>query len=111
MSKHGLLARPVLKGPQTPEELSSLKEAVYDVASQAHGHLDEARLLVNGTSMFTTRPGFLALLPAARSQIFLDELRIADFNPYHPELLGNLQNPNQLRLMYNLFKSKSTNRI
>lgn len=111
MLKHGLLARPVLKGPQTPEELSKLKEAVFEVASQAHGHLDEARRLVNGTSMFTTRPGFLALLPAARSQIFLDDLRIADFNPYNPELLGGLQNPNHLRIMYNLFTSKSINRI
>lgn len=111
MSKFNLSARTVLKGPQTPDELSNLKEAIFVVASQAHGHLDEARILVNGTSIFATRPGFLALLPAARSQIFLDEVRKADFNPYHPELLGNLQNPNQLRLMYNLFKSKSINRI
>lgn len=111
MSKHGLSTRPVLKGPKTPEELTSLQNAVFDVASQAHGHLDEARKLVNGTSIFTRRLGFHALCPSARSQIFLDDLRKAEFNPYNPELLGKLESPNQLQLQYHLLRLKYANRI
>jgi Squalene/phytoene synthase len=111
MAKHGLSTRPVLKGPKTPEELTSLQNAVFDVASQAHGHLDEARKLVNKISMFSSRPGFMALFPSARSQIFLDDLREADFNPYNPDLLGKLEAPNRLQLQYRLMKLKYTNRI
>ena len=111
MAKHGVTTRSVLKGPKTPEELKTLQDAVFDVASQAHGHLEEARKLVNSTSVFRTRPGFLTLMPAARSLIFLDDLKKVEFNPYHPELLGKSQSPNQLQLQYHLVKSKFTNRI
>ena len=111
MVKHGLSTRPVLKGPKTAEELTSLQNAVFDVASQAHGHLDEAKKLVNKISMFSSRPGFMALFPSARSQIFLDDLRKADFNPYNPDLLGKLEATNRLQLQYSLMKLKYTNRI
>lgn len=111
MTKHGVTTRSVLKGPKTSQELQALQNAVFDVASQAHGHLEEARKLVNSTSVFTTRPGFFTLMPAARSVIFLDDLKKVEFNPYHPELLGKSQYPNQLRLQYHLVKSKLTNRI
>ena len=111
MLKHGLSTRPVLKGPKTTEELTALQNAVFDVASQAHGHLDEARKLVNKISVFSSRPGFMALFPSARSQIFLDDLRRAEFNPYNPDLLGKLEATNRLQLQYSLMKLKYTNRI
>lgn len=111
MVKHGVSTRSILKGPKTPEEQQALQDAVFDVASQAHGHLNEARKLVNSTSMFATRPGFFALMPASRSAIFLEDLRKVEFNPYHPDLLGKSQNPSQLQLQFQLVKSKFTNRI
>ena len=111
MRKHSLGTRPILNGPKTPEEQVALQDAVFDVASQAHGHLEEARKLVNSTSMFASRPGFLALMPAVRSKIFLEDLRKVEFNPFHPDILGKLENPNQLEFQFHLLKSKFTNRI
>ena len=111
MRKHALGTRPILNGPKTPEEQVALQDAVFDVASQAHGHLEEARKLVNKTSMFSSRPGFLALMPAVRSQIFLEDLRKVEWNPFHPDILGKLETPNQLQYQFYLLKCKSTNRI
>lgn len=111
MAKHGVRTGPILKGPKNPQEEVALQDAVFDVASQAYGHLEEARKLVNSTSMFSSRPGFLALLPAVRSRIFLEDLRKVQFNPYHPDILGKLQTPNQLQFQYELLKSTWTNRI
>jgi len=112
MLKHGLTSRPIFHGPSTPEELKVLQEAVFDVASQANGHLNEARKIINpSSSIFKTRPGFLALTPAVRSHLYLEDLRKADFNPFHTDLLAQLSQPNQLHYQANLLKMKWTNKI
>lgn len=38
----------LVKGPQTEAEATAVKEAVFDVAAQAHGHLERAREILAG---------------------------------------------------------------
>jgi len=53
---------------------------VFEVASQAHGHLEKARELA-----YDSRAVY-ALLPALRSSMYLQRLREVDFDPAHPSL-------------------------
>jgi hypothetical protein len=55
--------------------------------------------------------GFLALTPAVRCHLYLEDLRKADFNPFHTDLLAQLSQPNQLQYQANLLKMKWTNKI
>ena len=43
MTTHKLSAEVLLSGPQTKEDQQALNDTVYDVASQAYGHLDKAK--------------------------------------------------------------------
>jgi hypothetical protein len=95
MQKHALQPNTVLKGPNTEADMKSLRDCVFDVASQAYGHLDKARGL-----QYSPR-ALPALMPAIRSAMYLETLRQLDFNPGHSDFL-NQDSPlrYQLQLLY-----------
>jgi NADH dehydrogenase [ubiquinone] 1 alpha subcomplex assembly factor 6 len=83
MQKNNLLSTVILKGAHTEEDLKALSSSVFEVASQAHGHLEEAKLLLPRLP----RVALQALTPAIRCSMFLDALLKASFNPYHVSIL------------------------
>ena len=56
---------------------------MFDVASQANGHLAEARKLKSSNG---NKKLIYATLPIVTSSIFLEELRKVDFDPFSSEL-------------------------
>ena len=76
-------------------------QVVFDVASQAHGHLEKARAL-------SYSPGAVyALLPALRSSMYLQQLREVDFDPVHPSLLAQESHlPYQLKCLWAAISKK-----
>ena len=111
MQKHGTSARWIMTGPSSPQELSSIKECVFDVASQAFGHLEQAKVLFNKDDHSRRSNGVNVLFPVVRSQLFLEELRRADFNPFDPNLLAGLQNPGYFRYQLNLLRMQWTKKL
>jgi len=91
----------LIKGPQTESEAKALQEAVFDVAAQAHGHLDKARLLLSGQETVSdTSDGtgeaepvpsaaIYALMPAVRASMLLEDLRSTNFNPFDAKIIGD----------------------
>ena len=80
MAKQGLDTRVVLQGAASGAEARALRDTVFEVASQAHGHLAKARELPYAPA------ALYALLPSVRSAMFLEALRQADFDPAHSSL-------------------------
>ena len=80
MLEQGLETRVVLQGATSEGEAKALRDSVFEVASQAHGHLEKARALPY------TPAALYALLPSVRSSMFLEALRQADFDPTHSSL-------------------------
>jgi phytoene/squalene synthetase len=99
MIKAGATAKSILSGPKTAEESTRIKESVYDVASQAHGHLRAAEDILDdirakGRSTF-------ALYPAVRSKLYLEKLRKFDFDPFEPALMFDSSHLNyQIKLLF-----------
>jgi hypothetical protein len=84
MVKHNLRTSVVLNGPRTAEELTYLKNAVNDIASQAFAHISRAHeLLANKNNDCRN----LILMNAVPSVMFLDHLRDVDFDPIAAEQL------------------------
>jgi NADH dehydrogenase [ubiquinone] 1 alpha subcomplex assembly factor 6 len=82
MMKYNLSRQIVLAGPNTQLEKENLKAAIFDIASQAYAHMDRARVLQDekiDTSIY-------ALFPAIRSNMYLEDLRKADFFPFDSDL-------------------------
>ena len=92
-----------MRGAQNEDDLKALTSAVFEIASLAHGHLEEAKKLFP----VLPRQSISVLFPSVRCKIFLDALLKADFNPYHPSLLENPSNFwYQIRLLrYFYFKT------
>jgi len=80
MERYALKANAVLKGPGSEAEAKALRDCVFDVASQAYGHLDKARELPYSPLAVP------ALMPSVRCSMYLEALRRADFLPAHPAL-------------------------
>ena len=110
MLKHGTSMRAVVHGHSTQEELRALQDSVHDVASQAFGHLEQAKRLFNDDERSRRLLGVHALWPAVRCQLFLDELKKAEFNPFDPAILHATQHPSfvkyQFKLMHTLWFPK-----
>ena len=95
MERHGLRVNAVLKGPESEAEAKALRDCVFDVASQAYGHLEKAR------ELHYPPQAVPALLPAVRSGMFLEALRRADFDPSNPDLYHEPTHVHfQLKLLY-----------
>lgn len=81
--KYDLKNTTVFNGASNEEEMKALTSAVFDVASLAHGHLEETKKLLPAIP----RESRAVLFPSVRCQMFLDALQEANFNPYHGSLL------------------------
>jgi hypothetical protein len=106
MLKHGASMRTVISGPSSPEDLRALQDSVHDVASQAFGHLEQAKKLFNSESRHRRALGIHALWPAVRCQLFLDELKKAEFNPFDPAILQATQSPSYLMFQLKLMQTR-----
>jgi phytoene synthase len=78
LAKHGCDPEDIFSGKQTPK----LREALNDVLSEAHGHLNTAYTLLNSVAP-EVRPAFLPLAQVKRD---LALLMRADHDPFvvHP---------------------------
>ena len=103
VKRHSITVGQLLSGPQsTQESQTALKDCIYDVASQAHGHLDRARSLFDGGKQgpaLIPREAIHICGPALRSRMFLDDLRVNSFDPFHGHLQRNVQFKYQLMLL------------
>ena len=104
MIKHGLKASTLTNGPQTTEEYATLQNAVHDMASQAHAHLDEARKL-NDSDLSSLSHN--ALYPAVSCSLYLDRLATNDFDPFFAAKKGN-ESYHSVKLNMHLLKSSFT---
>jgi phytoene/squalene synthetase len=102
MRKHAVPPQAVLRGPSNETELKALRDCVFDVASQAYGHLDKARALEYSPQAIH------ALMPAVRSAMFLETLRQVDFNPRHEDLH---KQSSQIKYQLNLLHARWTKKI
>lgn len=102
MERHGLRVNAVLKGPESEADAKALRDCVFDVASQAYGHLDKAR------QQPYPPQAVAALLPAVRSSMFLEALRKADFDPSHPDLYHE---PTHVQFQLKVLYASVTKRI
>lgn len=74
MMKHGVSQEDVIRGSQE----QNLKDTVYDIASQAHQHVEHARSLMKDVQ----KEARVALLPAVSISSYLKALQKADFNVF-----------------------------
>jgi NADH dehydrogenase [ubiquinone] 1 alpha subcomplex assembly factor 6 len=95
----------ILRGPSSPEAAHALADVFYEVASQAHVHLEHARTLLSAApsshacgdgegqgqqaqAREPAPPGTVtALLPAVRAGMFLEALQEAGFDALNDQLL------------------------
>ena len=95
MADKNLEMNTFLRGPSSPEQAQALRDSVYEMASQAYGHLDKAR------GLNPSRSAIHALLPAVRASMFLEKLRQVDFDPYNSSLYDEESHLGlQLKLLY-----------
>lgn len=80
----GITPEIVISQTMTEEQRKALQDVTFNVASQAFGHLDQARKICKE---IPPKAAIYALLPAVRSSIYLDKLRAADFDVFHPSLV------------------------
>lgn len=102
MTENNLDLNTFRMGPSSPEQSKALKDCVFEMASQAYGHLDKARAL-----NYTGRSTY-ALLPAVRASMFLEKLRKADFDIYDSDLHDE---SSPLRLQMNLLYTSIRKKI
>ena len=118
-NRFNLIDRVVMRGPTNEQEIEALRESIYDTASQAHAHLDRARVLMRQCSSSSSSSGddesssssssdsgssdsvwdasagvvpteaVYALLPAVRSSMVLEDLQKTNFNPFDELILGS----------------------
>lgn len=91
------------KGPSSPGQSKALKDSVFEMASQAYGHLDKARALKHANR------AIYALLPAVRASLFLEKLRKADFDIYDSDL--HSERGSQLSLQMSLLYASLRKKI
>ena len=78
-------------------DLHALSAAIFEVASLAQGHLEEARKIIANGEL--EKAAIYALLPGVRSNIFLQTLQRENFNI----LAENFVSPNNDQLKYQLY--------
>ena len=82
-------------------DILSLSASIFEIASQANGHLEEARRLLKSNEL--EKNAIYALLPAVRSEMYLQTLQEKNFNPLDESFLSPPQD--QLRYQLNLLKA------
>ena len=105
LRKNSLTAGQVLSGAALPVDASrALQDCVFEVASQAHGHLELARDLFADEAKAIPRRAIHICGPAVRSALYLKTLREMNFDPLHPDLQRNSQLAYQWKLLQMRFR-------
>jgi len=76
--KHGASAEDFIQERRT----EAVREVIFDLASQAHAHLDAGRSMAD----HVPKPARPALLTSVATHDFLMRLRKLHFDPYHPKV-------------------------
>jgi phytoene/squalene synthetase len=103
LASKGLDEYTILQGAKSERELKSFHDCIFEVASQAHGHLEEAQKLKYVDN------AIYAMFPGIRSQLYLDALRRVDFDPAHPDLMQVQQS--HLKYQWKLMQSSVMKKI
>ncbi|GAB5031962.1 nadh dehydrogenase complex assembly factor 6 [Nannochloropsis oceanica] len=100
----------ILRGPQSPEAVQALSDVFFEVATQAHLHLEHARELLSSTPSPATGPlpkaTFTALLPAVRTTMYLEALQKSGFDALDEGLLPRSHLGFQMRLWWANWRRK-----
>jgi len=92
----------ILRGPQSPEAIQALSDVFFEVATQAHLHLEHAREMLASTPPSAAGPlpkaTFTALLPAVRTTMYLKALQKSGFDALDEGLLPRSHFGYQVRL-------------
>lgn len=107
MDRHGLRRDVAVRGPSTEAEAATLREVVFDIASQAHAHLDKAREL---SAKGLPKGVHFALMPGVGSSLYLDQLRKQNFT-IPADIDERSQHIYHLRLQLNILVYLLTKRM
>ena len=97
-----------IKGPESDQEAQALKDAIHDLSSQAHGHLQEARKLYNDGVL--SKHMINIMYPSIGASLYLDCLSNNDFDPFKTTIAMSAPYTN-LRLNVHFLYSKLTKRF
>lgn len=87
--KYGLTTNIMTAKIKSADEKKLLQDSIYEIASQAAAHLDRARAL-NEKCLQQKIFAFPITLEAAAIAVFLERLRLVDFDIFSPELRPEL---------------------
>ncbi len=107
MSKYNITAKSILIGPNgtTLDQHESIKKALFDIASQAYGHIDMANKIINKEDL--NKQTIYCLLPAVANSLYLRDFRHADCDPFSKSLLLEKSHLNyQVKLIQSLWTNK-----
>ncbi len=107
MTKHNITAKHILSGPNntTFEQHDGIKKALFDIASQAYGHIDMANKLLMKEDL--NKQTIYCLLPAVSNSLYLRDFRHADCDPFNKSLLLEKSHLNfQVKLIQSIWTNK-----
>lgn len=101
----GISPEVVISQNMSEQQRKALQDVTYNVASQAFGHLDQARKICKDTP---PKEAIFVLLPAIRSSIYFEQLRTANFDVFHPSLIlsPRIQLWFQFKLLQSVFMKR-----
>ena len=99
-----LRLKSIFQGPDSDDQAKALRDCVFEVASQANGHLEKGKEL----QLQCDPKAIYALLPAIRTSSFLESLRHVDFDLFDANIerqqLSQFQL--QMKLLYATWSKK-----
>lgn len=100
----------ILRGPESPEAAQALSDMFFEVATQAHLHMEHAREMLASPPPSSSGPlprnTITALLPAVRTTMYLKALQKNGFNALDQDLLPRSHLEFQLRLWWANWRGK-----
>jgi phytoene/squalene synthetase len=107
----GLDMDSIAHGVVDERQQHALADIVYEVAAQAHAHLDAgAKLLAQVQPSRERTRALYSLLPAVKTKLVLEVLQKERFDVMNPELLQR-SGPQQLRHQFQLLKATWTGKF
>jgi len=106
MTKYSINTKTILSGPNVAEQHECVKKALFDIASQAYGHIDMANKLLSKENL--DKQTIYCLLPAVSNSLYLRDFRLADCDPFNKTLLLE---KSHLKYQIKLIQSIWTNKI
>lgn len=103
-TQHGLSINDLLKKKYNSKNEKALKDLFYDLASQAHAHLETGKELYLNNKIHAPNSAYCFNAPATRCSIYLEDLRQYDFDPLNQRFIDSQQN-SALRFQLKLLKN------